>query len=61
MQEMAGVFEPDYGHLFDVMRVEANAVIDIEALIGWAFLGLAVLQFVKLARTAVQAGREASR
>jgi hypothetical protein len=35
--------------------------IDVEALIGWAFLALTVLQFVKLARTAVRAGREASR
>jgi hypothetical protein len=35
--------------------------IDVEALIGWAYLALAVLQFVKLARTAVRAGREASR
>jgi hypothetical protein len=34
--------------------------IDVEALIGWAFLVLAVLQFVKLARTTVRAGREAS-
>jgi hypothetical protein len=34
--------------------------IDVEALIGWAFLGLAVLQFVKLVRTTVRAGREAT-
>jgi hypothetical protein len=34
--------------------------IDVEALIGWAFLGLAVLQFVKLVRTTVRAGREAA-
>jgi hypothetical protein len=32
----------------------------IEAIIGWAFLGLAVLQFVKLVRTAIRAGHEAS-
>jgi hypothetical protein len=35
--------------------------IDVESLIGWAFLGLAALQFVKLVRTTVRAGREASR
>jgi hypothetical protein len=34
--------------------------VDVEALIGWAFLALAVLQFVKLVRTSVRAGREAS-
>lgn len=34
--------------------------IDVEALIGWAFLGLAVVQFVKLVRTTVRAGREAT-
>jgi hypothetical protein len=33
---------------------------DVEALLGWAFLALAVLQFVKLVRTTVRAGREAS-
>jgi hypothetical protein len=32
--------------------------IDVESLIGWIFLGLAVLQFVKLVRTTVRAGRE---
>ena len=34
--------------------------IDVESLIGWAFLGLLVLQFVNLVRTTVRAGREAS-
>jgi hypothetical protein len=34
--------------------------IDVESLIGWAFLGLAALQFVKLVRTTVRAGRGAS-
>jgi hypothetical protein len=34
--------------------------IDVESVIGWAFLGLAVLQFVKLIRTTVRAGREAT-
>jgi hypothetical protein len=33
---------------------------DAEALIGWLFLALAILQFVKLVRTATRAGREAS-
>ena len=35
--------------------------VDVEALIGWAFLGLAALQFVKLVRTTIRAGRAASR
>jgi hypothetical protein len=34
--------------------------IDVESLIGWAFLGLAVLQFVKLVRTTVRAGHQAA-
>jgi hypothetical protein len=34
--------------------------IDVEALIGWAFLALAVLQFVKLVRTTIRAGEEVS-
>ena len=35
--------------------------VDVEALIGWAFLALAVLQFVKLVRTTVRAGRQVAR
>jgi hypothetical protein len=34
--------------------------LDAKALIGWLFLALAILQFVKLVRTAIRAGREAS-
>jgi hypothetical protein len=34
--------------------------VDVEALIGWAFLALAVLQFARVVRSTVRAGREAS-
>ncbi len=34
MQEMAGLAEPDYGHLFDVMRVENGTVIPANTLIA---------------------------
>lgn len=34
MQDMLGVSEPDYGHLFDDMKVTDNEIINIHSMVA---------------------------